>query len=162
MDAKDKRGKVVSEVFNNIKFIKISGLENFFLDKILKSKEIEIYWRNKMVNRSMISQTLNTCGPNIFMLVLFSLHIYIEKSLDVPTIFTAIQIFNLFRWNFAMLPYLMINYADLHVSSSRITLFLLSEEIDDSFITRESSKSSTSEYAIQIREGNFYWEDKEA
>lgn len=158
MEAKDHRGQIISEVFNNIKFIKISGLENFFLSRILLSKENELYWRNKFVDRSLTSIVINNAGPMAFMITLFTVYMWMGNKLDVPLIFTSMQIFNLFKKNFSYVPYLLVNIADLMVSSTRISLFLMSEEIDYSHITYHDQDSATPN-AIEIRQGNFFWND---
>ena len=158
MEAKDQRGQIVSEVFNNIRFIKISGLENFFLSRILTSKENELYWLNKFVNRSLTSIVINNAGPMAFLITLFTVYMWLGNSLDVPLIFTSMQIFNLFKRNFAYVPYLLVNIADLMVSSTRISLFLMSEEIDYSHITYHDQDSATPN-SIEIKHGNFYWND---
>ena len=158
MEAKDQRGQIISEVFNNIKFIKISGLENFFLSRILISKENELYWRNKFVDRSLASVVINNAGPMAFLITLFTVYMWMGNSLDVPLIFTSMQIFNLFKRNFSYVPYLLVNIADLMVSSTRISLFLMSEEIDYSHITYHDKESETPN-SIEIKHGNFYWND---
>ena len=89
MEAKDIRGQIISEVFNNIKYIKISGLENFFLSKILSSKENELFWRNKFVNRSLTSMVINNAGPMVFLVTLFTVYMWLGNTLTVPLIFTS-------------------------------------------------------------------------
>lgn len=160
MRAKDIRGQTISEVFNNIKYIKISGLENFFLSRILIAKDKELYWRNKFVNRYLISMVVNKSGPMIFLLILYTTYILMGGKLDVPKVFTSIQIFNLFRKNFSAVPYLLVSITNLMVSSTRITLFLQSEEIDSSHIREIEADNNDSENAIEISHGNFFWTDK--
>jgi len=155
MKAKDSRGKLSNEIFNNIRFIKISGLENFFLWKLMKAKAEEIVWLRKLFMRSVISSTVNSSGPLLFLTTIFCTYMIWYGNLDVPTIFTVIQIFYLFKQNFSMLPFIIIFFTDLSVSARRIGFFLISEEIDDSYI----KKSGVGENAVVIKNGSFYWED---
>jgi hypothetical protein len=49
---------------------------------------------------------------------------------------------------------------EIIVSGQRISFFLLSEEIDSSCITTLKNEECTDGISIEIRNGNFYWEDK--
>lgn len=160
MDSKDKRGKLISEVFSNIRYIKIAGLENYFLEKIMKAKDEELKWIGANMKRGALSITLNNGVPLIFLLTIFGTYIFINGKLDIPTIFTVMQVFNIFTFNFRAIPYMMIYILDVIIAGQRISFFLLSEEIDASFITQIPKEDEDNEYAVQITQGNFYWEDK--
>jgi ABC-type bacteriocin/lantibiotic exporter with double-glycine peptidase domain len=48
--ATDDRMKIISEVFNNIKFIKVNAWEEYFYDKLMQKRGVEIEWlRKKML-----------------------------------------------------------------------------------------------------------------
>ena len=160
MDAKDKRGKLITEVFSNIRFIKTAGLENYFLQKVVEAKNEEIKWIDANFNRACYSITLNNAVPLLFLAAIFGTYIFIHGALDIPTIFTVMQVFNIFTWNFRVLPYILIYILDLTVSGQRICFFLLSEEIDSSYITEVPTELPNDDLAIEINNGNFYWEDK--
>lgn len=78
MDSKDKRGKLISEVFSNIRYIKIAGLENYFLEKIVKAKDEELKWIWANFNRATYSITINNGVPLIFLATIFGTYIFIH------------------------------------------------------------------------------------
>ena len=43
----DQRGKIVNEIFKNIRFIKMVGLETFYLAKLVKIRNEELSWLTK-------------------------------------------------------------------------------------------------------------------
>lgn len=157
MDAKDKRGKLITEVFGNIRFIKMSGLENYFLEKIKRFKEEELLWIKKQLKRGVYSITINNAAPILFLVTLFTTYMIYNGSMDIPTVFTVMQVYGIFSRNFNFLPYFLIFLMDVSVSGQRIAFFLLSEEIDDSYI----EKIEEGENSIEIYDGNFYWEDQD-
>lgn len=160
MDSKDKRGKLISEVFSNIRYIKIAGLENYFLEKIVRAKDEELKWIWANFNRATYSITINNGVPLIFLATIFGTYIFIHGQLDVPTIFTVMQVFNIFTFNFRSIPYMLIYVLDIIIAGQRISFFLLSEEIDNSYITHVPKEIESHNYAVEIAQGNFYWEDK--
>lgn len=159
MSAKDARGKLIAETFSNIRFIKISGLEEFFIYRIVRAKIEELKWIRKDFLRLSISITLNNGGPLLFIMVLFSVIFWRDGHTDIPTIFTLLEIFNLIKSNFSDFPYMIMFILDLAVSSRRISFILESEEISKEHIREQPSTECS--IAIKISKGNFYWEDKQ-
>ena len=170
MAARDKRGKLVSEVFSNIRSIKMAGLENYFLDRVLGAKGHELKWIQKDLFRRMYSIVLNQATPVLFLASIFTSHIYYYGHLSVPMIFLVMQVYNIFKENFRQLPYLINWVLDILVSTQRIMFFLLSENVEDGYIDRIGSDGSVivgsegesrgeNRFAIEIENGNFYWSD---
>jgi len=55
MKAKDERTKCANELFYSIKFIKMSALESFFIDKLLKLRDKEV----SLMKKRYIVQTFS-------------------------------------------------------------------------------------------------------
>ena len=161
MSSKDKRAKLVNEVFSNIRFIKMGGLENVFFQKMIKVKKEELSWLLRNFSVSCATMILGAGTPPFFLAALFGGHIYFHGKLTVSLIFTVMQIYNIFKSNFNSLPFLFAWVLDLTVSCERLTLFLLSENIDTSYIRRVEADKDESGYAVEISNGSFYWEDAE-
>ena len=166
LHARDKRGKLVGEVFGNIRYIKMAGLENYFLDRILEVKDEELKWIEKNLFRRIYSIVINQSVPVLFLASVFTSYIYYNGYLSVPMIFLVIQVYNIFRSNFRVLPYLINWILDIFISAQRIMFFLLSENVEDDYIKRigndENGKDDDDgeiNHAIEIENGNFYWDD---
>ena len=171
MGWKDKRGKLVTETFSNIRYIKMAGLENNFLMKICEVKSNELRWALKTLGTGIITITINNSAPIMFLAVIFSTYIYFHGALSVPMIFLVIQMYNIFSSNFQSLPYMITYVTDVLVSSQRILFFLLSENLEEGYIQRLPPSRTTTRIggedgdfdektmAIQIEDGNFFWED---
>jgi ATP-binding cassette, subfamily C (CFTR/MRP), member 1 len=71
MQASDLKGKLVNEIFRNIKFIKMQGLENYYLLKLRELREKELFWVSRQFMRNVAANFNTIFGPELFMLVLY-------------------------------------------------------------------------------------------
>ena len=161
LSAKDARGKLITEVFTNIRFIKMTGLENYFLEKIHLVKEEELLWIKRQLMRAVFSITMNNAAPLLFSATVFGTYTYLYGIMDIPTIFTVMQVYNIFKRNFQGIPWMLVWIMDMTVSGQRLSFFLLSEEIDDSYIQKIPATEHNNGFAIEIKNGNFYWTDED-
>lgn len=165
---KDDRTNIIVELFENIKFVKLSSLESKFIGKIIRKKEDEIKYIKKLLQRFIFSSTLNELGPAFFLISLNTFNLWLTGNLTLEKAFTSSLILNIFKRNFRDLPDLMVSAVDIYVSCQRISYYLFSEEIDHSFITymdpmEMAYRGSASEKVngLILKNGNFYWKDEE-
>jgi ATP-binding cassette, subfamily C (CFTR/MRP), member 1 len=71
MKKKDERIKKTNEMFNNIRFIKMAALENFFLDKLDTARADELKLLRKNLLRATLSIFFNWFSPTMFLFVMF-------------------------------------------------------------------------------------------
>ena len=161
MEVSDRRGKLITEVFTNIRYVKMNGLEDYYLTRILEVKNEELGLIKKLYFRSLATISLNNSGPVFFLCALFSFYMYFNGILELELVFTVMQIFAIFSWNFASLPAMLIWILDMLISARRICFFLLSEKIEDDYIAHDKEGTNMDDVAIRVENGSFYWEDKE-
>ena len=164
LKAADARGKLLSETFTNIRFIKMCGLENYFLNKNMGVKQTELNWIGKLFFTMIGAETVNEAIPVLFLASIFSSYMYYYGYLSIPTIFLVMQVYNIFEGNFKFLTFIINWMMDIIVSGQRILFFLLSENIEKGYIQKIEAGDGTLELdeevnAIEIQNGNFYWED---
>ena len=168
MDAKDARGKVVNETFKNIRFVKMAALETFFLERMTSAKEEELKWHRKKVYRQLGSGLINTIGPALVMTTIYSFHLYLTGSLKIEDAFISAVVFGIFLGALRSLNQLFNRAIDIMVAAQRISFLLLSEEVDATVLDQLSQhrKSQSTQplepagVAVEIKNGNFYWEDR--
>lgn len=139
MDVKDKRGKIVNETFKNIRFIKILGLESFFIKKNTDVKKEELVWIRKNFFRRLLSSVVNSLGPITFMSTLYGFHLYWTGDLKLEDAFVSNMVFTIFKNSFRQITNTVLRIIDLEVSANRLSFFLLSEEIDPRFYDKSTS-----------------------
>lgn len=157
----DERGRLVSELFENIRFVKLQGLENQYLRELLAKKEQEIAQLRLLFHRYVYMSGVNDLIPALFLVAINAFHILLTGQLALEKAFTSVMILNLFKRNFKLLPEMLDIYLDVSVSSARISLFMFSEEIDTRFITRNDGQTDTA-YSIELVHGNFAWKSADA
>ena len=96
MDVKDKRGKLINETFKNIRFIKMSALESYFMKRIVDIKLEELGWVRRNFYRMFTSNIINSLGPFLFMTTMYSFHLYWTGRLKLEDAFVSSIIFGIF------------------------------------------------------------------
>lgn len=167
-EKKDARTSIIVEFFENIKFVKLNALENNFIAKIIQKKEEEIKYINVLMQRIIFSSTVNDLGPALFLIVLNGFSLWFTGSITLEKAFTSAIILNIFKKNFRDIPDLMVSIADIIVSSSRISYYLFSEEVDTTFIkymvhqdVMYKGTDAQKANSLILKKGNFYWRDEQ-
>ena len=93
MTAKDKRTKATNELFSQIKFIKINAIEDFFIDKVTKLRNIELSISRKLFIMYSFSILSVWLSPMIILNATFALYIYLAHNLSAADTFTIISLF---------------------------------------------------------------------
>lgn len=166
MGAKDTRAKLMIELFENIRYVKLTGLESRYVANGLEKKEEEISVLKRLLGRYLFSSIFNELTPSLFVISINAFYIWMHGSLSVQKVFTSMLILNIFKRNLRFLPELMVFMIDLTVSARRISYYLLSEEVDFSFIRFQDPKIESEEaqqhgYSVLFERGNFFWNDED-
>ena len=171
MKVTDQRGKLVNEIFKNIRFIKMVGLETFYLSKLVKLRNEELSWLVRQFVRNTVNTFINTLGPALFMIILWTTKIIMDGTLVLSKAFVAGMIFSIFQGSLRSIGFQIVEVIDCIISGRRICFFLLSHEVDDSYILKKpqpilpappkGSPEQQYDLAIEIHKGNFYWQDRE-
>lgn len=127
----DQRLSLTYQIIHSIRFVKIFGWENGFLEQLrsMRSKEIRLLER----------LTINRCGINalsVFLPVFASMMSFITYSLsghdlDAPLVFSSLALFNALRAPLNLLPVVLSHAVDGLNAVKRIQDFLLQPDIAD-------------------------------
>jgi len=158
MRQKDKRIKLLSEIFNGIKIIKIHAWEEPFKKRAKDIRGEEIKNLNSQTWYSAAITFAFTCLPFVVALASFATYVLIDPSnvLDAQRVFVSLSLFNIIRIPLALLPMLITNLSVFLVSVRRINKFLESDEVDPSSIKQIDNDGNV----IKIVGGSFKWEEK--
>lgn len=106
MIEKDKRSKLVDEILNGIKIIKLYSWERSFKEKIANIRNKEV----RQLNRSAYYMTgvefAFSCAPFIISLALFTTYLLMDENnvLTPNKAFVTLSLLNLLEIPFGMLP----------------------------------------------------------
>ena len=124
MKDKDKRVKLMDEILNGIKVLKLYAWEPSFGEQILDIRENEIGSLKKAALLNAFATFLWTCAPVLVALSSFTVFVLIsdENILDAQTAFVSLTYFNMLRIPLNFLPSLLVYLVQVNVSLTRIMI----------------------------------------
>uniref|UniRef100_A0A8B9TSQ4 Multidrug resistance-associated protein 1 n=1 Tax=Anas platyrhynchos TaxID=8839 RepID=A0A8B9TSQ4_ANAPL len=106
MKNKDERMKIMGEVLNGIKILKLFAWEPSFEKRINEIRARELKDLLNFTYLQSISIFVFTCAPFLVSLASFAVYVLVDPNnvLDAQKAFTAISLFNVLRFPMSMLP----------------------------------------------------------
>uniref|UniRef100_A0A8B9SE88 Canalicular multispecific organic anion transporter 1 n=1 Tax=Apteryx owenii TaxID=8824 RepID=A0A8B9SE88_APTOW len=154
MKNKDERMKIMNEILNGIKILKLFAWEPSFEKRI---KEIRARELRDLLNFSYlqsISIFVFSCAPFLVSLASFAVYVLVDENniLDAQKAFTAISLFNVLRFPMAMLPMVISSLVQTNVSTERLERYLGGEDLDTSAIHHDpiSGRQCRSPWPVQL------------
>ncbi|XBW36311.1 hypothetical protein QEN19_001894 [Hanseniaspora menglaensis] len=162
---KDSRTKLISEILNAIKSIKLYCWESFFkakLDHIRNDQEL------KNLKRMGIVQACTNFQFNIvpFLVSSSTFIVFVifnkETPLSTEIVFPALALFNLLQFPLAVIPMVITSFVEASVSIERLTRFLNNEELQNDAMKKlplpENSKKG--DVLVKLENCTFLWQRK--
>ncbi|KAJ1307098.1 hypothetical protein OPQ81_001216 [Rhizoctonia solani] len=159
MKNRDKRTRLMSELLNNIKSIKLYAWEDSFIRRILTVRnEQELKMLRKIGVTTAVSTTLWTGIPLLVAFGSFATAAYTgDKPLTADVIFPCISLFNLLQFPLAMFANITSQLVEAAVAVNRIRGFLLSEELQADARSVDDREVAEGDTVLEIKGGDFKW-----
>ncbi|XP_030806740.1 LOW QUALITY PROTEIN: canalicular multispecific organic anion transporter 1 [Camarhynchus parvulus] len=156
MKNKDERMKIMTEILNGIKILKLFAWEPSFEKRVNEIRALEL---KNLVNfgyLQSVSVFAFTCAPFLVSLASFAVYVLVDENniLDAQKAFTAISLFNVLRFPMATLPMVISALVQTSVSTARLERYLSGEDLDTSAIHHNPIAGS----AVRFSEATFAWE----
>uniref|UniRef100_A0A8D2NVG1 Canalicular multispecific organic anion transporter 1 n=1 Tax=Zosterops lateralis melanops TaxID=1220523 RepID=A0A8D2NVG1_ZOSLA len=156
MKNKDERMKIMTEVLNGIKILKLFAWEPSFEKRVngIRARELK-----DLLNFSYlqsVSVFVFTCSPFLVSLASFAVYVLVDENniLDAQKAFTAISLFNVLRFPMSTFPMVLSALVQSNVSTARLERYLSGEDLDTSAIHHNPIEGS----AVRFTEATFAWE----
>lgn len=168
LQKKDKRMSYLRGVIQNLEWVKIRALENFFSIKIFKKRELEIKQLIRNISALAVSGLCDWSVPNCLNLIMIS-GFTVLKFLDIITFGTftgLLQVMATINNSCYTVMATFLYWAELNVSIKRVELFFNLEELPNLKIKNEGLNHSEylvvgkGEKVISIKNGEFCWESE--
>ncbi|CAB3223730.1 unnamed protein product [Arctia plantaginis] len=155
MRYKDERIKLMTEILNGMKVLKIYAWEPSFQEYILKIRNKELKIMRTMIYYGAISAFVWFCSTITVSLMSFACYVLVNDTevLDAKKTFVALSLFNVLRWPMTFLPNVISNGIQTYVSLKRLNKFLNSEELDVRMIEHNPDEPDQ----IVAENGYFSW-----
>uniref|UniRef100_A0A8K9Y5N8 Multidrug resistance-associated protein 1 n=1 Tax=Oncorhynchus mykiss TaxID=8022 RepID=A0A8K9Y5N8_ONCMY len=149
MKSKDNRIKLMNEVLNGIKVLKLYAWELAFKDKVSAIRESELRVLKKAAYLGAISTFTWVCAPFLVALSTFTVYVMIDERnvLDAQKAFVSLALFNILRFPLNMLPMVISSMVQVGV------LIRSGQQINRS----NNLSTNQSIYSISIEDGVFSW-----
>ncbi|KAF1761582.1 hypothetical protein GCK72_009838 [Caenorhabditis remanei] len=154
---KDERTKMVNEVLNGIKVIKLYAWEPPMEKVIEDLREKELGFIKKAAFLRTFSDMLNCASPFLVAVSTFATFIYIDpKNILTPEIaFVSLTLFNQLRSPMSQVAELITQTVQVIVSNKRLKEFLMSEELNDEAIDHRGRDNDD---VINVKNATLSWE----
>uniref|UniRef100_A0A8C8J8V5 ATP-binding cassette, sub-family C (CFTR/MRP), member 3 n=1 Tax=Oncorhynchus tshawytscha TaxID=74940 RepID=A0A8C8J8V5_ONCTS len=145
MHYKDARIKLMNEILNGIKVLKLYAWENSFKEKVLEIRQKELNVLRKTAYLGALSTMAWTSAPFLVALMTFAVYVTVDKNniLDADKAFVSLSLFNILRFPLNMLPQVISSVVQASVSLKRIQDFLSHEELDPESVDRNNTATGT-------------------
>ncbi|MBN3310800.1 MRP3 protein, partial [Amia calva] len=160
MQYKDARIKLMNEILNGIKVLKLYAWEISFKEKVLEIRQNELNILRKTAYLGAVSTFAWTSAPFLVALTSFAVYVNMDDKnvLDAQKAFVSLSLFNILRFPLNMLPQVISSIVQANVSLKRIQHFLSHDELDPDNVDR---KNIASGYAVTVVNGKFTWSKKD-
>uniref|UniRef100_A0A8C7K491 Canalicular multispecific organic anion transporter 2-like n=1 Tax=Oncorhynchus kisutch TaxID=8019 RepID=A0A8C7K491_ONCKI len=160
MHYKDARIKLMNEILNGIKVLKLYAWENSFKEKVLEIRQKELNVLRKTAYLGALSTMAWTSAPFLVALMTFAVYVTVDKNniLDAEKAFVSLSLFNILRFPLNMLPQVISSVVQASVSLKRIQDFLSHEELDpESTVAFSISNNGGGVFSVTVVNGKFTW-----
>uniref|UniRef100_A0A8C4EG28 Multidrug resistance-associated protein 1 n=1 Tax=Dicentrarchus labrax TaxID=13489 RepID=A0A8C4EG28_DICLA len=140
MKSKDNRIKLMNEMLNGIKVLKLYAWELAFKDKVSEIRESELRVLKKAAYLGAMSTFTWVCAPFLVALSTFTVYVLIDEHnvLDAQKAFVSLALFNILRFPLNMLPMVISSMVQASVSLKRLRVFLSHEELQEDSVEHKA------------------------
>ena len=156
MKFKDGRIKLMNEVLNGIKVLKLYAWEPSFIKKLSDIRQDEMKVLRKQLYMFAGIHFSFSCAPVFVAVAAFAAFILSDPDNNILTAekaFVSLSLFNIIRFPMNMLPHMISFLVQISVSIKRISAFLKRDEIPEGRISRRLPPG----LSVRVRNGTFSW-----
>nr|CAD7454509.1 unnamed protein product [Timema tahoe] len=157
MKSKDKRVKLMNEILNGIKVLKLYAWEPSFERRILQIRNKEMGVMKQSAYLSAGTSFVFSCSPFLVAFVSFATFVLVDENniLDAPTVFVSLTLFNIIRMPLSLMSNYVTAVVQANVSIQRINTFMNAEEVQPDIVSQDQSQ----EHPMSIENGLFCWNE---
>ncbi|XP_035824262.1 multidrug resistance-associated protein 1-like [Aplysia californica] len=153
-DIKDKRIKIMNEVLNGIKVLKLYAWEKSFLKKVMSSRDQEVSLHKKMCLIHAGIDFMFCTIPFMVRVGGFMTFVCLGGYLDPSTAFVTTSLFAILNKPFSIMAIIIPEFVQASDALAKLNKFLNLEDIPEDIV----KKTSVCEESITIKDGVFTWD----
>ncbi|KAL4784625.1 P-loop containing nucleoside triphosphate hydrolase protein [Aspergillus varians] len=160
MKNKDARSRLMTEILNNIKSIKLYAWNTAFMNKLSHIRnDLELNTLRKIGATQSIANFTWQSTPFLVSCSTFTVFVLIEdRPLTTSIVFPALTLFNLLTFPLSILPMVITAVIEASVAITRLTDYFTAEELQHDAVQCEDSVSHIGDESVRIRDASFSWD----
>ncbi|KAF2005508.1 multidrug resistance-associated protein 1 [Amniculicola lignicola CBS 123094] len=163
MKNKDARTRLMTEILNNMKSIKLYAWTTAFINKLNYIRnDLELKTLRKIGATQAFSNFTWSTTPFLVSCSTFGVFVLTQhRPLTTEIVFPALTLFNLLTFPLAILPMVITAVVEASVAVGRITSYLQAEELQEDAVLRQEPVEENGEESVRIRDATFTWNKNE-
>jgi ABC-type multidrug transport system fused ATPase/permease subunit len=163
MKNKDARTRLMTEILNNMKSIKLYAWTTAFINRLNHIRnDQELKTLRKIGATQAFSNFTWSTTPFLVSCSTFGVFVLTQnRPLTTDIVFPALTLFNLLTFPLAILPMVITAIVEASVAVGRITGFFLAEELQEDAVLREEGGVEMGDETVRIRDASFTWNKDE-
>ncbi|KAI8628633.1 metal resistance protein YCF1 [Xylariaceae sp. FL1651] len=164
MKNKDTRSRLIAEIINNMKSIKLYAWSTAFMNKLnFVRNDLELKNLRKIGAGQAFANFTWSTTPFLVSCSTFAIFVWTgDIPLSTEIVFPALALFNLLTFPLAVLPMVITSIIEATVAANRLTEYLTAEEIQPDAVITGPAAAERGDDAVVIRNGTFSWNRYEA
>nr|CAG8546500.1 7537_t:CDS:10 [Entrophospora candida] len=159
---KDERIRLMNEILNGIKVIKLYAWESAFLKKIFHVRnDLELETLKKLGYLSSLQVFTWSSTPFLVSFAAFAVYAFVSNQpLTYEVVFVALTLFNLLQFPLSVFPSVISSTVEASVALNRMENFLKADELDPKAVIRTKQFDASSGNRVEmvsVKNGIFSW-----
>ncbi|KZF22614.1 multidrug resistance-associated protein 1 [Xylona heveae TC161] len=160
MKNKDSRTRLMTEILNNMKSIKLYAWTTAFINKLTFIRnDQELKTLRKIGAAQAFANFTWSTTPFLVSCSTFAVFVLTQsRPLTTEIVFPALTLFNLLTFPLAILPMVITSIIEASVAVSRLTSFFTADEIQtDAVLHLKEPVTEIGDESVQLRDATFTW-----
>ncbi|KAJ4367017.1 ATP-binding cassette glutathione S-conjugate transporter ycf1 [Neocucurbitaria cava] len=160
MKNKDARTKLISEILNNMKSIKLYAWTTAFASRLNHIRNDQELKTLRKIGATQAFSTF-TWSTTPFLVSCSTFGVFVltqHRALTTDIVFPALTLFNLLTFPLAILPMVITAIVEASVAVGRITGYLTADELQENAVIREPAVQENGDESVRIRDASFTWD----
>jgi ABC-type multidrug transport system fused ATPase/permease subunit len=159
MKNKDARSRLIAEIVNNMKSIKLYAWGAAFMNKLNYIRNDQELKNLRKIGAGQAFANF-TWSSTPFLVSCSTFAVFVltgDQPLTTEIVFPALALFNLLTFPLAVLPMVITSIIEASVAVGRLTSYLTAEEIQPEAVVTKPPVETVGEETVLIRDGTFSW-----
>ncbi|KAJ5906784.1 Metal resistance protein YCF1 [Penicillium subrubescens] len=160
MKNKDSRTRLMTEILNNMKSIKLYAWNTAFMNKLSHIRnDLELNTLRKIGATQSIANFTWQSTPFLVSCSTFTVFVLTsDKPLTTEIVFPALTLFNLLTFPLSILPMVITSVIESTVAVKRLVEYFTAEELQTDSVNFQDPVEHAGDESVRIRDASFTWD----